>query len=66
MLFRSIVKLTTNFEFVGLNEPATIWCKKALKFFENNKRKDGSEMVSKVGYDINKEVKKLEEIYLNY
>ncbi|MBP3635038.1 MAG: glycosyltransferase family 1 protein [Bacilli bacterium] len=59
-----VAKVTDNLQFIDLNLPATIWSKKILENININKRKDHVKDCQKAGYDINIEVKKLEEKYI--
>lgn len=58
----SIVKINDNFRYVGIDEDVSVWIE-AIQELSNLERKDCSKQVSSNGYDINKEVKKLEKKY---
>lgn len=58
----SIAKINDNFKFIGLDEDVSVWIE-AIQELSNLERKDCSKQVASNGYDINKEVKKLEKKY---
>lgn len=58
----SIVKINDNFRFIGLDEDVSVW-REAVQELFSLERNDCSKQVASSGYDINKEVKKLEKKY---
>ena len=58
-----VAKVQTNVTFIDLNEDIKVWSKSILK---KQTRKYDDKKISKRGYSTDKEVKKLEEIYINY
>ena len=60
-----IAKLTECLEFVGLDENIEIWISKLEKLKTLTRRSHVNE-ISERGYDIRKEAKKLEEVYLEF
>lgn len=59
-----VVKITKYIEFLNLKNKAGIWANECLKEMKELERKSQMEVISKNGYDIKKEAKKLENIYL--
>lgn len=59
-----VAKVTDNIEFLKLADDINLWKQSILSNLDTSKRKDCSKEVSKYGYNINEEVKKLEEKYL--
>lgn len=58
----SIAKINDNFKFIGLDEDVSVW-KDAIQELSSLDRRDCSKTISSNGYDISKEVKKLEKKY---
>lgn len=58
----SIAKVTKNVQFLELND-AEKWAKETINLVNNHKRGNDIKSISEAGYDINKEVKKLEDKY---
>lgn len=56
------VKITNLVDFISLNECPENWAEKIIKN-KNYKRKDVSKEIVKVGYDINTEIKKIQNFY---
>lgn len=60
-----IAKVTDSMSFVDLAEPVDVWSKEMEKQLKSAKREDKIAEVSKYGYNIKEEAKKLEKKYLN-
>lgn len=58
----SIAKINDNFKFIGLDEDVSVW-KDAIQELSSLDRSDCSKQIVSSGYDISKEVKKLEKKY---
>lgn len=58
----SIAKINDNFKFISLDEDVSVW-KDAIQELSSSDRSDCSKTISSNGYDISKEVKKLEKKY---
>ena len=61
----SVAKVTDNIDFLDLNQGSGEWAKYLLEKASNQKSKHLEFEVAKQGYDIKKEVKKLELLYLS-
>lgn len=61
----SVAKVTDNIEFLDLNQESEEWGKYLLEKAPNQKFKNLELEVAKQGYDIKKEVKNLERLYLS-
>lgn len=59
------VKITDLIEFISLKKPAVYWADKILKYKSGYERKNMYKEIVDSGYDIKKNVKLLENIYLN-
>ena len=59
----NIAKITKNLEFIKLKESPKLWAFSIIKSWDIDKRKDYSKEVCECGYDVNREVKKLERKY---
>ena len=53
------------FKFLDLTCSSEIWCDEIIRLSENLNRKDYHDVVSNHGYDIKREVKRLEKYYLD-
>ncbi len=58
----SIAKITNDVFFISLNQTAKVWADEIM-LYKKTERNDSTKMVSSSGYNINKEIKKLEEEY---
>jgi len=58
------IQLTQNVEFLHLNMGYSFWANKILEKVNSFQRVDTSKMIEKAGYDIRREVEKLENVYL--
>ena len=56
------VKITNLVDFISLNESPENWAEKIIKN-KNYKRKDVSKEIIKAGYDIDTEIKKVQNFY---
>ena len=59
------IDVTGNCTFIDLNDNVNIWIDNIEKVVSTFKRKDTSHLLSKNGYDISQETKKLEKLYLD-
>lgn len=59
----SVVKVTPFIEFINLSESPKVWAEAIIKYEKSKNRIDLSENISIQGYDINIEVKKIEDFY---
>lgn len=59
----SVVKVTNNLEFIGLNEESEKWVDKTINLYENIKRKSEIQEIINHGYEIKQEASKLEKKY---
>lgn len=59
----SIAKITNDVFFISLNQTAKVWADEIM-LYKKTERNDSTKMVSSSGYNINKEIKKLEEYYI--
>ena len=59
------VNVTNNVSFIDLKESSAFWCDKILNKFPYN-RKDFSDKITLHGYNIEFEVKKLEDEYIKF
>lgn len=57
--------ITSNVEFVSLNDVPKIWAKEILKWKNAYDRRDQSDLVAKAGYDIKQQAKNMQDFYLN-
>lgn len=55
-----------NFITISLNKPSKCWASEILKFNNNYKRRDYSEIVVQKGYDIHEQAEKLINLYKEY
>lgn len=58
-----MAKVTDNLEFMDLSLNSKTWAEHILQLIKNYKRKDCKEEISETGYDIDKEVNKLQNKY---
>lgn len=58
-------KITDDFIYRTLNQPASEWAEAILQFENGYDRKDASEIIAKAGFDIATNAKRLEDFYLN-
>ena len=61
-----IAKVSNVLDFIDLNTPKEMWADIILQSIKDYKRKDHLKDCQKCGYDIKKEVKKLENKYKNF
>lgn len=54
-----------NCKYISLNENAKVWAKEVVDFGEGYIRKDNFKEITKKGYNIDNEARKLEEFYIN-
>ena len=59
------VNITNNIEYLGLEKESEEWASHILKYKEDTNRKDMFEVICEKGFDINANVRWLEEFYLN-
>ena len=57
-------KLIDNFKYLSLNDAIELWVNSIIELTDNNVRYSNSVLISKNGYDIVIEAKKLENWYL--
>lgn len=62
----SIAKVTDLLKFLDLTDDVNEWVKVIEEELKNNKRENKIDEVSKYGYNIKEEVKKLEDKYMSY
>jgi glycosyltransferase involved in cell wall biosynthesis len=59
------IKLTDLVEFESLNQPASCWADHILRYKDGYERRNTYTSISKAGYDVKKNAKLLESLYLN-
>lgn len=62
----SETKVLKTSSFMSLNESASVWAEKILEFSKKHKRKNVEKEISKTGFNIKKEAKKLEDKYIAF
>lgn len=58
------VKITDNLEFMSLEKPADVWAGKLLEYADGYERQDTYQQIVDAGYDIQSNVRWLENFYL--
>lgn len=58
-------KVTELIEYVSLHEPEEVWADKILEYENDRERKDVSRQIQQAGFDVDTEVKKFENLYVN-